>query len=164
MWFAVWMVADDCRRPDIRIRTIFIADVKFRCGCLQMRLRMRMSVPSLACTHLSDLATGNTFEDLKFVSAIAPQTIGKIFIVTCHFQNTTKSAHIPDPLQRRIFLDLKPFSVLCYNWSCVHLSFFYIISCDIWVFLFKIFHQDSISCIFLRSTGIFIVFYLPQSW
>jgi len=41
------MVADDCRRPDIRIRTIFIADadVKNRCG--YPRMRMRMSVPSL---------------------------------------------------------------------------------------------------------------------
>ncbi|XP_037794516.1 uncharacterized protein LOC119589929 [Penaeus monodon] len=29
------------------------------------------------------LTTGNTFEDLKFVSAIAPQTIGKIVIETC---------------------------------------------------------------------------------
>jgi len=29
------------------------------------------------------LATGNTFEDLKFISAIAPQTIGKLVIETC---------------------------------------------------------------------------------
>ena len=29
------------------------------------------------------LATGNTFEDMKFITAIAPQTIGRIVIETC---------------------------------------------------------------------------------
>ncbi|XP_041361954.1 uncharacterized protein LOC121377926 [Gigantopelta aegis] len=29
------------------------------------------------------LATGNTFEDLKFISAISPQSIGRIVIETC---------------------------------------------------------------------------------
>jgi len=46
---------------------------------------MREAIPAsqrLSIT-LRYLATGNTFEDLKFISAISPQSIGKIVIETC---------------------------------------------------------------------------------
>jgi len=46
---------------------------------------MREAIPAsqrLSVT-LRYLATGNTFEDLKFISAISPQSIGKIVIETC---------------------------------------------------------------------------------
>lgn len=40
------------------------------------------SAQRLSCT-LRYLATGVNFEELKFITAIAPQTIGKIIIETC---------------------------------------------------------------------------------
>ena len=40
------------------------------------------------------LATGNTFEDLKFVSAISPQAIGGIVIDTCNAINTCLQSYI----------------------------------------------------------------------
>jgi hypothetical protein len=46
---------------------------------------MREAIPAsqrLSIT-LRYLATGNTFEDLKFISAISPQSIGKTVIETC---------------------------------------------------------------------------------
>lgn len=46
---------------------------------------MREAIPAsqrLSIT-LRYLATGNTFEDLKFISAISPQSIGNIVIDTC---------------------------------------------------------------------------------
>ncbi|GFO43143.1 ankyrin repeat domain-containing protein 27 [Plakobranchus ocellatus] len=46
-------------------------------------MRQPISPAERLSITLRYLATGNTFEDLKFVSAIAPQTIGKIVIETC---------------------------------------------------------------------------------
>ena len=40
------------------------------------------------------LATGNTFEDLKFLSAISPQAIGGIVIDTCNAINTCLQSYI----------------------------------------------------------------------
>ncbi|XP_068244045.1 putative nuclease HARBI1 [Palaemon carinicauda] len=43
------------------------------------------------------LATGNTFEDLKFLSAISPQAIGGIVIDTCTAINTCLQSYIKMP-------------------------------------------------------------------
>ena len=47
--------------------------------------RMRQSITPLErlSVTLRYLATGNTFEDLKFLCAISPQTIGRIVVETC---------------------------------------------------------------------------------
>lgn len=46
-------------------------------------MRQPISPTERLSITLRYLATGNTFEELKFVSAIAPQTISKIVIETC---------------------------------------------------------------------------------
>ncbi|GFN94113.1 hypothetical protein PoB_002061900 [Plakobranchus ocellatus] len=48
-------------------------------------MRQSISPTERLSITLRYLATGNTFEDLKFASAIAPQTIGKIVIETFKF-------------------------------------------------------------------------------
>ena len=57
--------------------------VKPLIGKQTTNMRQPISPTDRLSITLRFLTTGNTFEDLKFVSAIAPQTIGKIVIETC---------------------------------------------------------------------------------
>ena len=44
--------------------------------------------------HTAVLATGVNFEELKFITAIAPQTLGKIIIETCQAITTVLKDNI----------------------------------------------------------------------
>lgn len=46
-------------------------------------MREVISIRQRISLSLRYLATGNTFEDLKFITAISPQSIGRIVIDTC---------------------------------------------------------------------------------
>jgi len=65
---------------------------------------MRSAIPAnlRLSTTLRYLATGQSFEDLKFTTAIAPQTLSKIIIVTCEALVTV----LKDCIQVSFFLFL----------------------------------------------------------
>lgn len=57
-------------------------------------MREAISVNARLSITLRYLATGNTFEDLKFLSAISPQSISSIVLETCQAIITSLKTYI----------------------------------------------------------------------
>lgn len=57
-------------------------------------MRAAISASERLSITLRYLATGNTFEDLKFISAISPQAIGCIIMETCEAINKCLQSYI----------------------------------------------------------------------
>lgn len=57
-------------------------------------MREAISVNERLSITLRYLATGNTFEDLKFLSAISPQSISSIVLETCQAIITSLKTYI----------------------------------------------------------------------